>query len=108
MKALTSTEDYDLLVLGSNAGGNPSKSTGTSRPTSASSQVMEKTYIRYAKTLMPGFNSSKEIWTRMVKSPRPVAVRPPMKKGSFNWPPKKACIFFCSIFINKQTHRKKT
>ena len=59
MKALTSTEDYDLLVLGSGAGGNPSKSTRTLRPTSASSQAMEKTYIRYAKTVMPGFNSSK-------------------------------------------------
>ena len=59
MKALTSTEDYDLLVLGSGAGGNPSKSTRTLRPASASSQAMEKTYIRYAKTVMPGFNSSK-------------------------------------------------
>ena len=59
MKALTSTEDYDLLVLGSGAGGNPPKSTRTLRPTSASSQAMEKTYNRYAKTVMPGFNSSK-------------------------------------------------
>jgi len=59
MKALTSTEDYDFLVLGSGAGGNPSKSTRTLRSTLTSSQEMEKTYIRYAKTVMPGFNSSK-------------------------------------------------
>jgi hypothetical protein len=63
MKKLTSTEDYDLLVLGSSAAGNPSRSTRTLRPTSASSKTMEKTYILYAKTVMPGFNSSKEIWT---------------------------------------------
>ena len=49
MKALTSTEDYDLLVLGCGAGGNPSKSTRASRSTSASLQAMEKTYIRFAK-----------------------------------------------------------
>jgi hypothetical protein len=63
MKALTSTEDYDLLVLGSGAGGNPSKSTRPLPSASASSQAMEKTYIRYAKTVTPGFNSSQAIWT---------------------------------------------
>jgi hypothetical protein len=30
----------------------------------------------------------------------------PMKKRSFIWPPKKVRILFCSISINKQTHRK--
>jgi hypothetical protein len=59
MKALTSTEDCDLLVLGSGAGGNPSKSTRTLRPTSTRSQAVVKTYNRYAKTVIPGFNSSK-------------------------------------------------
>jgi len=108
MKALTSTEDYDLLVLGSGAGGNPSKSTRTLRPTSASSQAIEKPFIRYAKTVMLEFNSSKGDLDLNGKSSRPVTVRPPMKKWSFIWPPKKACIFFCSISINKQTHRKKT
>jgi len=52
MKALTSTEDCDLLVLGSGAGGNPSKSTRTLRPTSASSQAMEKTSEKGAHFLL--------------------------------------------------------
>jgi hypothetical protein len=42
MKALTSTELSDLLVLGNGDGGNPSKSTRTLRSTSSSSQAMEK------------------------------------------------------------------
>jgi len=42
--------DYDLLVLGSGATGNPSKSTRTLRATTASSQAMKKTHIRYANT----------------------------------------------------------
>jgi hypothetical protein len=97
VKTLSSTEEHDLLVLGSGASGNPSKSTGTLRSTSASPQAMEKTYLRYAKTVMPGFNSSKEIWKSMVKSSRLVTGRPPMKKRSIILPLERARIFCCSI-----------
>src|SRR5436853_7691500 len=42
----------------------------------------------------------------MLKSSRPVTVRPPMKKRSFIFLPKRARIFFWSISINKHIERK--